>query len=435
MLASGGSTNPADLVKMSEQEILKIESIDTKEWDATNKELIEAKLKYRKIFMNRIRQLQDFSETSPTIRKIDAELASQESVVRKALQLRDQADHEMFIELDGQLVTKRAGRKDLIENVGRLPTSAPVVEIDKQIATIVATQAKYTDGHERAIGKQRLDFAAIMEAISLKTLKPGKVAGELLVIPVQGIDIRFHWCPAGSFQMGSPSSEKGRDSDEDSVKVTHSQGFWMMETECWQALWVAVMGSSKSSEWKQENGVGDKYPAYYISQDEATQFARKLNELLEAEGMIAGYEVRLPTEAQWEYAVRAGSTTAYFFGDDEKKLDEYGWYRQNSGSKNHQVGTKKPNAWGIHDGHGSVWEWCSDWYDSKYPKGPLTDPVGPSTGSVRALRGGSWIIGAASCRSAFRGRYVPSYRYGNDGFRVALSSSGIPKSEKSEVRC
>jgi formylglycine-generating enzyme required for sulfatase activity len=145
------------------------------------------------------------------------------------------------------------------------------------------------------------------------------------------------------------------------------------------------MGSSKSSEWKQEYGVGDRYPAYYISHDEATEFARKLNQLLEAEGVILGYEVRLPTEAQWEYAVRAGSTTAYCFGDDENKLGDYAWYDKNSGNKNHPVGTKKPNAWGIHDGHGSVWEWCSDWYDSKYSKGPVTDPVGPSTSSSPSI--------------------------------------------------
>ncbi|MFN9627785.1 MAG: formylglycine-generating enzyme family protein, partial [Planctomycetota bacterium] len=124
---------------------------------------------------------------------------------------------------------------------------------------------------------------------------------------------------------------------------------------------------------------------YYISHDEATEFARKLNQLLEAEGVILGYEVRLPTEAQWEYAVRAGSTTAYCFGDDEKKLGDYAWFDKNSGNKNHLVGTKKPNAWGIHDGHGSVWEWCSDWYDSKYSKGPVTDPVGPSTSSSPSI--------------------------------------------------
>ena len=232
--------------------------------------------------------------------------------------------------------------------------------------------------------------------------------------------------------MGSPSSEKGRDSDEDVVKVTHSQGFWMMETECWQALWVAVMGASKSSEWSQTYGVGDRYPAYSISHNEATLFARKLNVLLEAEGVIGGYEIRLPTEAQWEYAVRAGSTTAYCFGSDEGKLGEYAWYDKNSGNTNHPVGTKKPNAWGIHDGHGSVWEWCSDWYDDEYAKGPLTDPVGPSSSSYRANRGGGWNYSTADCRSAIRNWITPEGRGINRGFRLALSSSGIPKSPEAD---
>jgi formylglycine-generating enzyme required for sulfatase activity len=405
---------------------LKIEAIDTKDWDATDKALTEAKRKYRDLAKNRNKQLQDFSETSPTIRKIDAELVSQESVVRKALQLRDQADHQMFLELDQQLATKRAGRTDLIDNVGRLPTSEPVVEIDKQIANLLARQATYTVGHERAIGKQRFDVATILEEIKPKNLLPGKAAGDLLVINVKGIDIRFRWCPPGSFQMGSPSTEMGRDSDEDIVKVTHSQGFWMMETECWQALWVAVMGASKRSAWSQECGVGDRYPAYRISHDEATEFARKLNQLLE--GFIGGYDVRLPTEAQWEYTVRAGSTTVYSFGSDEGKLGEYAWYNKNSGNTNHPVGTKKPNAWGIHDEHGSVWEWCSDWYYGKHPKGPLTDPVGPSSGSSRVGRGGGWGIDAADCRSAGRSSFSPEDRNDILGFRVALSSSGIPKS-------
>ncbi|MFN6138478.1 MAG: formylglycine-generating enzyme family protein, partial [Planctomycetota bacterium] len=145
-----------------------------------------------------------------------------------------------------------------------------------------------------------------------------------------------------------------------------------------------------------------------------------------------GYEVRLPTEAQWEYAVRAGSTTAYCFGDDENKLGDYAWYDKNSGNKNHPVGTKKPNAWGIHDGHGSVWEWCSDWYDSKYSKGPLTDPVGPSTGSNRVGRGGSWNDGAAYCRSALRDGNAPDDRNNYLGFRLALSPSGIPKSPEAD---
>jgi formylglycine-generating enzyme required for sulfatase activity len=206
----------------------------------------------------------------------------------------------------------------------------------------------------------------------------------------------------------------------------------MMETECWQALWVAVTDASKSSEWSQSDGVGDRYPAYFISHYEAKLFARKLNQLLESEGVIGGYEVRLPTEAQWEHAVRAGSTTAYCYGNDEGKLGEYAWYDNNSGNTNHPVGTKKPNAWGIHDGYGSVWEWCSDWYDSRYPKGPLIDPVGPSRGSFCVFRGGSWSSTAAICRSANRLRGTPENRSSGLGFRIALSSSGNPKSPEAD---
>ena len=428
LLASSDPRNPVDLVKMSEQEILKIESIDSKDWTATDKALAEAKRKYLEISKTRMKQLQDFNKTSPVIRMIDAELAIQESVVRKALQLRDQADHQMFMELEQQLVTKRAGRTDLIEKVGRLPTSGPVVEMDNQISSLLASQVKYTAGHERAIGKQQLDVAAIMDEFTSKTSTPGRVAGELLVVNVKGIDVRFRWCPAGTFPIGSPSSEKDGQVDGDTVMVTHSEGFWMMETECWQELWVAVMGSSKSSEWTNQDGVGDPYPAYNISHDEATKFARKLNQLSEAGGVLAGYEVRLPTEAQWEYAVRAGSKAAYCFGDDAGKLGDYAWYSGNSGNKNHPVGTRKPNDWGIHDGHGSVWEWCSDYYASKYSAGSLTDPVGPSWGSDRVLRGGGWSYPAELCRSAFRLGNDPSDRYGYLGFRVALISSGIPKS-------
>ena len=428
LLASSDPRNPVDLVKMSEQEILKIESIDSKDWTATDKALAEAKRKYLEISKNRMKQLQDFNKTSPVIRMIDAELAIQESVVRKALQLRDQADHQMFMELEQQLVTKRAGRTDLIEKVGRLPTSGPVVEMDNQISSLLASQVKYTAGHERAIGKQQLDVSAIMDEFTSKTSTPGKVAGELLVVNVKGIDVRFRWCPAGTFPMGSPSSEKDGQVEGDIVMVTHSEGFWMMETECWQELWVAVMGSSKSSEWTNQDGVGDPYPAYNISHVEATKFARKLNQLSEAGGVLAGYEVRLPTEAQWEYAVRAGSKAAYCFGDDAGKLGDYAWYSGNSGNKNHPVGTRKPNDWGIHDGHGSVWEWCSDYVASKSPAGSLTDPVGPSWGSDRVLRGGGWSYPAELCRSAFRLGNDPSDRDGYLGFRVALISSGIPKS-------
>jgi formylglycine-generating enzyme required for sulfatase activity len=139
-------------------------------------------------------------------------------------------------------------------------------------------------------------------------------------------------------------------------------------------------------------------------------------------------EFRLPTEAQWEYACRAGSTTRYCFGDDDSELGEYAWYAANSGNTTHPVGEKKPNAWGLYDMHGNVWEWCQDWYDSGYyAKSPTDDPTGAATGSDRVYRGGSWGNPAGLCRSADRLGSGPGGRGSFLGFRasrVAASGSG-----------
>jgi len=167
------------------------------------------------------------------------------------------------------------------------------------------------------------------------------------------------------------------------------------------------------------------YPVDQVSWEDAVEFCKKLSELPEEKK--AGRVYRLPTEAEWEYACRAGSKAAYSFGANSKTLGDYAWFGENSGNQTHPVGEKKANAWGLYDMHGNVWEWCSDWY-GVYPKGSVSDPSGPSEGSIRVDRGGSWAYGAANCRSAYRGWGAPSYRIGNDGFRVALSSSGIPKS-------
>ncbi|MCH7920970.1 MAG: formylglycine-generating enzyme family protein, partial [Planctomycetes bacterium] len=131
---------------------------------------------------------------------------------------------------------------------------------------------------------------------------------------------------------------------------------------------------------------------------------------------------RLPTEAEWEYACRASTTTEYSFAGNEKELDEYGWFHSNSDRQTHPVGTKKPNPWGIHDMHGNVWEWCEDWFDEDYYKGSLeSDPKGPDTGSFRVCRGGSGFSPAEDCRSAYRYGDPPSFRYDFLGFRVARS--------------
>jgi formylglycine-generating enzyme required for sulfatase activity len=134
-----------------------------------------------------------------------------------------------------------------------------------------------------------------------------------------------------------------------------------------------------------------------------------------------GYEYRLPTEAEWEYGCRAGTTTVFSFGDDESKLGEYGWYNSNSSNTTHPVGEKKPNGWGLYDVHGNVFEWCQDWRGD-YPGGSVTDPQGAATGSYRVRRGGYWYSGAGYCRSEYRNDFdEPGSRSDGVGFRPVLA--------------
>ena len=225
--------------------------------------------------------------------------------------------------------------------------------------------------------------------------------------------------PAGEFLMGSPETEPGRVDDEVQHQVTLTKPFLLGVHEVTQGQWQAVMGTTP---WKGEKYVkeGDDYPATHVNWDDVVEFCRKLSEK-------EGLEYRLPTEAESEYACRAGTTTAYSFGDDTSELGEYAWYNVNTFGAGqeyaHTVGQKRPNPWGLYDMHGNVWEWCSDWYED-YSSGSVTDPAGPSSGSSRVLRGGSWSFDAEFCRSALRFRGNPSFRYYRYGFRVALSPSG-----------
>ena len=220
--------------------------------------------------------------------------------------------------------------------------------------------------------------------------------------------MEFVRIPSGSFMMGSDNG----DSDEKPVhQVTISNDFWMGKTEVTQGQWKAVMGSSPSamSDLGQEF-FGDNKPVVRVSWDDAQDFVRKLN--AKNEGTY-----RLPTEAEWEYACRAGSTTKYSYGDGDGSLGSYAWYGSNSGNKPHEVATKQPNAWGLYDMHGNVWEWCEDWFGS-YSGNAQTDPRGSSSGSNRVLRGGGWHADAVNLRSAYRSRYTPSLRNYDLGFRV-----------------
>jgi len=201
----------------------------------------------------------------------------------------------------------------------------------------------------------------------------------------------------GTFRMGSPLwPTEGPAHD---VEIT--KPFYLGETEVTQAQWQRVMGSNPSN-WK-----GNDLPVEQVSWEDAMEFCRK-----------TGY--RLPTEAEWEYACRAGSTTRFSFGDAAGDLGAYAWYDGNREKRTHPVSQKKPNAWGFLDMHGNVWEWCADWYAGDYyGHSPRQNPKGPSSGSVRVSRGGSWRLNPWFCRSATRGAGAPSDRDDNSGFRVA----------------
>jgi len=201
--------------------------------------------------------------------------------------------------------------------------------------------------------------------------------------------LTLRYVPPGSFQMGSRTDEVDRFPDETPHPVTVSRGFYLAETEVTQAQWYAVMGNEPSFL------AGSNRPVEHISYEESTAFCRKLSQ-------ATGRTFRLPTEAEWEYACRAGSTTAFSFGDDAAALDDHAWYQDNSlPTKTHEVRLKQPNAWGFYDMHGNVREWCSDVY-APYPDGPVKDPAGPGGQGDRVIRGGSWGYLPGLCRSAQR---------------------------------
>jgi len=215
----------------------------------------------------------------------------------------------------------------------------------------------------------------------------------------------------GSFMMGSALESH----DGPCHAVTISKPFYIGKYEVTQEQWKALTGENPSA--FKEGPDADKRPVETVSwTDIQEKFFPKLGGCLPK-----GWIPRLPTEAEWEYSCRATSTTAFCFGDDADGLSEYGWYDGNSGKTTHPVGEKKPNAWGLYDMHGNVWEWCSDW-KAAYPAGSVTDPSGPAMGSYRANRGGSWYFNASYSKSARRSLNEPNTtRSSNLGFRVVLS--------------
>jgi sulfatase modifying factor 1 len=281
---------------------------------------------------------------------------------------------------------------------------------------------------------------------AIRPLFVGKEAGDVRSDNAPGI--KLNWCPIGRFLMGSPENQPGHERDEKQVEVTITRGFWLAQTECTQSQWVRVMGTRP---WhgdppKVDVKEGDDYPATYVSWHDAMAFCQKLTDDEKRAGQLPeGARYTLPTEAEWEYACRAGSTTRYSFGDDKAQLVDYGWFRVRGGRNRDKhpqpVAQKKPNHWGFFDMHGNVSEWCRDLYTAsllgginpeaqnapphpglaqfkaKFPRVEVENSPG---GALRVTRGGAWLDPESGCRSAFRRRTDPTPRNWFTGFRVAL---------------
>ncbi|MDD2716660.1 MAG: SUMF1/EgtB/PvdO family nonheme iron enzyme [Candidatus Wallbacteria bacterium] len=263
------------------------------------------------------------------------------------------------------------------------------------------------------------------DTIEVTYIESGKsITTHLVVIITQpshtitlapGVVMDFVWIPAGNFTMGSPTSEVGRNADEGPQHiVTITQGFYLGKYEVTQAQWQAVMGNNPSYFQGASYPNSGNLPVEQVSWDDCQSFISSLE--------VNGFgNFRLPTEAEWEYSCRAGTSTAYYWGDnvDENCM----WYYSNSGQESHDVGTKQSNGWGLYDMLGNVWEWCNDWYGA-YSSIATADPAGSSTGSNRVCRSGSWADAASNCRTAARYCSTPEARHYYFGLRVVADQIG-----------
>lgn len=231
----------------------------------------------------------------------------------------------------------------------------------------------------------------------------------------------FSPIPAGTFLMGgkviATDSLDKFEFTELTRQVTITHAFYLGAFEVTQQQYAMVMDGANPSHFR-----ANIHPVETVSYAEATTFCQRLSE--RPDEKAAGRTYRLPTEAEWEYACRCGTTTVFSFGDDERRLGDYAWYQDNASGTTHPVGQKQPNLWGLYDMHGNVWEWCHDWFaESRSPTVPSTDPQGPATPSVsnhRVLRGGSWNFSAADGRSAYRGHGAATNKLNFLGFRVVM---------------
>lgn len=271
------------------------------------------------------------------------------------------------------------------------------------------------------------------EATPVATVVPSAFHGSKAGEEREVAGVKFCWCPAGKFLMGSPRSEPERRPGEDQIEVTLTSGFWMAKYEATQGQWKRIVGELPG-DFTAELPAGDDYPVGNVNFAEAEAFCKKLTQLGRQSGDLPqDWEFRLPTEAQWEYACRAGTTTATSFGQGlSSKQANFKGKPYNGGepgpslSRAAPVGNFPANAWGLHDMHGNTYEWCRDWYHRRLPGGKDPDlhaaketATKSEHGDIsRVRRGGCWSDDGWACRSAFRLRFEPERRWDHIGFRV-----------------
>lgn len=252
--------------------------------------------------------------------------------------------------------------------------------------------------------------APLTASVRLISKPPQPRHGKAWTLPLnESVQLELLFVAAGSFQMGS---ENGEVRERPSHRIAIGEPFWLGKTEVTQAQWEAVMNKNPS-----HFKTSGSHPVEQVSWNEAVEFCQKLTARERAAGrLLSGYEYALPTEAQWEYACRAGTT-----GDFAGEINAIAWHGETWNDGHHKVAQKRPNPWGFYDMHGNVWEWCADGFVSNYyENSPHTDPFCPS-GSTRAVRGGCWVLDARNCRSAYRFGYSADYRHSNLGFRLVLA--------------
>ena len=421
LFLKGASGNLDELVRQKNERISMLKQAEDEMKAKTEAEAVETKAREQKIaeLDQQIAALQKKlgpagQGDASTLDQIVAIVRQKEGQAKELAEMRQRAEEE---------------RRQREAKIARLKEE----ENKKQYAALQSDIAKYQEVAQSEFGKDLKENAwnALLEKWGLQkgsvpvgnisalckmlNLAPPAPAFVKIGVNQQGYEeyrheqtvMVFVLIPAGTFQMGS--------NDYDNAKPVHEvnvNSFLVSKYETTQGVWQKIMGNNPSDFKK-----GNDHPVEQVSWDDCREFCKKLNEMKSASG---GTGLRLPTEAEWEYAARAGTNTKYYWGDKED--GDYMWFDEKWEGGHHPVGEKKPNGFGLYDMSGNVWEWCSDWYDEKYyQNSPKNNPSGPASGQFRVLRGGAWCSVASGCLSAYRLFYVPSVRYISLGCRCVAS--------------